>query len=146
MNISVEVKNLKETNKLAKKFAKQLMGGEVVLLFGDLGSGKTTFTKSVLKHLGFKGFVTSPTFTIMQEYKTKKFTINHFDMYRLNSENEILNFGMDENLYEHNKNRLTFIEWPEKIQSLIKGNFIVVEITKIDDNARRFEINSKSIE
>ena len=74
------VKNLKETKKLAKKFIKSLKGGEVILFNGDLGAGKTTFTQFCFKCLGVKEPVTSPTFTIVREYKTKKFDLYHFDM------------------------------------------------------------------
>jgi len=86
----IEVENLKSMLKLAKDFAKTLAGGEVVLLGGDLGAGKTTFTKAVLKNLGVKGEITSPTFTIMKEYNSKKFKIYHFDMYRLSSGQEAM--------------------------------------------------------
>ena len=74
------VKNLKDTKRLAKKFAKTLTGGTVILLRGDLGAGKTTFTQSLFKALGVKEAVTSPTFTLLKEYKTKKFDLFHFDM------------------------------------------------------------------
>ena len=74
------VRSMKDTEVLAKKFAKLLRGGDVVLLSGDLGAGKTTFTRFVLKSLGIKDEVTSPTFTIMKEYSTKKMNIYHFSI------------------------------------------------------------------
>ncbi|MBR4745365.1 MAG: tRNA (adenosine(37)-N6)-threonylcarbamoyltransferase complex ATPase subunit type 1 TsaE, partial [Clostridia bacterium] len=73
------VDNVKQTEELAKTFAKTLRGGERILLNGDLGAGKTTFTKFLAKALGVKEDVTSPTFTILKSYKGKKFQLNHFD-------------------------------------------------------------------
>ena len=75
--MEVLVKNLKQTQKFAKMFAKNLKGGEKILLNGDLGAGKTTFTKYLAKALGVKDEVTSPSFTILKQYEGKKFKINH---------------------------------------------------------------------
>ena len=106
---SLIIKDLKDTNKFAKKFAKILKGGEVILLGGDLGAGKTTFTKAVLKNLGVKDDVTSPTFTIMREYQGKKFKIYHFDMYRLGSGQEAKEFGLEDYIYSKDKSSIVFI-------------------------------------
>lgn len=141
MQTKVTVKNLKETKKFAKKFANSLNGGEIVLLFGEMGSGKTTFVKEVINFLGYKGIVTSPTFTIMQQYKVKKYDIYHFDMYRIENEREGRNFGMENYLYDREVNSIVFIEWPERIKRLLKGNFRVVNITKINENSREFAIS-----
>lgn len=134
------INNLKQTEKLAKKFAKLLVGGEVVLLDGDLGAGKTTFTKYILKALGVKDNITSPTFTLMHEYKTKKFNIYHFDMYRLDNANEVLNLGLEEYLFANSKS-IAFVEWSEKIKDLLKGKFIKIKISILDENKRKFEIS-----
>ncbi|HBP43676.1 MAG TPA: tRNA (adenosine(37)-N6)-threonylcarbamoyltransferase complex ATPase subunit type 1 TsaE, partial [Clostridiales bacterium] len=88
------VNNLKETASLAKKFAKTLKGGTLILLNGDLGAGKTTFTQSVFKTLGVKEPVTSPTFTLLREYYVKDYNLYHFDMYRINDESEALELGI----------------------------------------------------
>ena len=137
---SIIVNNLKETKMLAKKFAKLLSGGSIVLLNGDLGAGKTTFTKWVLKYLGVKGDVTSPTFTLMREYHTKKFDIYHFDMYRLSSGEEAIEFGLEEYIYSDSGRNIVFIEWSENISSILKGKFIKINISLLDDNKRKFEI------
>ena len=76
----IVIENLKMTDELAKKFAKLLCGGEIILLNGDLGAGKTTFVKSVLKYLGVRDIVTSPTFTIMKKYEGNLFEIFHLDV------------------------------------------------------------------
>ncbi len=135
------IKNLKQTRDFAKKFAKLLRGGEVVLLNGDLGAGKTTFTREVLKALGVKGEVTSPTFTIMREYHTKKFDIYHFDMYRICDASEVSEFGLEDYIYSGSARSLVFIEWSENIKKILKGKFIEINISIIDENSRKFIIN-----
>lgn len=135
------INDLKQTEILAKKFAKLLRGGEVILLNGDLGAGKTTFTKFVLKYLGVKEVITSPTFTLMREYKTKKFDIYHFDMYRLNGGEEATNLGFEEYLYSNDSRNIVFVEWSENIKDILKGKFIEINISLIDDNKRKFEIS-----
>lgn len=141
----LEVSGLNETVSLAKEFAKMLVGGEVVLLGGDLGAGKTTFTKHVLKSLGVKDDVTSPTFTIMREYKTKKFKIYHFDMYRLSSGVEAQEFGLEDYIYSGDKGAICFVEWSQNICDILKGEFLCVDITINDDGKRFFEISRKCI-
>lgn len=137
---SLIINDLKDTKNFAKKFAKILKGGEVILLGGDLGAGKTTFTKAVLKCLGVKDEVTSPTFTIMREYRGKKFNIYHFDMYRLTSGQEAKEFGLEDYIYSKNKNSIVFIEWPENVQDILVGNFIRVDISILDNNRRQFDV------
>ena len=135
------INNIKQTKKLAQSFAKLLVGGEVILLNGDLGAGKTTFTKFVLQALGVKDNITSPTFTLMHEYKTKRFNIYHFDMYRLSNANEATALGFEEYLYSEDKSSIVFVEWAENIKDILKGNFIKINIKLIDDNKRKFEID-----
>ena len=137
---SLIINDLKDTKNFAKKFAKILKGGEVVLLGGDLGAGKTTFTKAVLKCLGVKDEVTSPTFTIMREYNGKKFKIYHFDMYRLTSGQEAKEFGLEDYIYSKNKSSIVFIEWPENVEDILVGDFIRVDISILDNNRRQFDI------
>ena len=140
-----ETSSLKETAKLAKEFAHRLNGGEVVLLFGDMGSGKTTFTKDVIKRLGFKGVVTSPTFTIMQQYFVRKFKLIHYDLYRMEASNEGYNFGLEENIRERDINTIVFVEWPEKITKLLKGDFVVVKIEKNGEESSKFTISNERV-
>ncbi len=136
----VKISNLKETKAFAKRFAKLLQGGEIILLNGDLGAGKTTFTRFVLKFLGVKGEITSPTFTIMREYNTKKFNIYHFDMYRIKTADEVREFGLEDYIYSGDSRSLVFIEWSENIKEILKGKFIEINISLVDDNKRQFEI------
>lgn len=138
----VVVDGLKNTEELAQKFAKLLHGGEVVLLGGDLGAGKTTFTKYVLKALGVRDEVTSPTFTIMKQYEGKKFKIYHFDMYRLSSADEAYEFGLEDYIFSGDKGAITFIEWYENVEELLVGNFekIKINISLLGKDRRKFEI------
>jgi len=138
---TIIIKNEKDTKKLAKKFSKLLKGGEIILLSGDLGAGKTTFTKYVLQSLGVKGDITSPTFTIMREYATKKFNIYHFDMYRLTSGAEAREFGLEDYIYNTNSSSIVFIEWAEKVQDILRGDFIRINIKFVSENKRQFEIS-----
>lgn len=131
-------KGLEDTEKIAYKFADTLKGNEVILLIGDLGAGKTTFTKSLAKALGVKEHITSPTFTLVNEYHSGKFTLYHFDMYRLEDENEAIEIGLDEYF---NDNAISIIEWPERIKDLLPLNCVKIKIEKIDDNSRKFIID-----
>lgn len=140
-----EVANLKETLKFAHQFAHGLNGGEVVLLFGEMGSGKTTFTKEVIKALGFKGIVNSPTFTIMQEYYVRKFKLMHYDLYRLENPEEGYNFGLQENIKERDINTILFVEWPERAMKILKGDFVVVQIAKTGEESRTFTVSYEKV-
>ena len=137
----IVVRSLKETEKFAKKFAKILKGGEVVLLSGDLGAGKTTFVKYILGALGVKTQITSPTFTIMREYATKKFDIYHFDMYRLGGADEAREFGLEDYVFSKNPRSLVFIEWAENVKEMLTGKYIKIDIKLQDENSRVISID-----
>ncbi|MBQ9795452.1 MAG: tRNA (adenosine(37)-N6)-threonylcarbamoyltransferase complex ATPase subunit type 1 TsaE [Clostridia bacterium] len=130
------VKNLNETKELANDFANRLKGGEVVLLNGDLGAGKTTFTQFVFAALNVEQVVSSPTFAILKSYHGK-FELHHFDTYRITTE-EAIEAGFDEIINE--KNSVKFIEWSENISPLIPDKNIKINIKYINENEREFEI------
>ena len=103
------------TASLAKKFSKIFQKGDVILLYGEIGVGKTTFVKYLINSLQKQKKiplteVTSPTFSLLNEYKIKNLTIHHFDLFRIKDANETENIG----LFENYKDILTLIEWPEK--------------------------------
>lgn len=131
------VKNLRGTEKVAKKFAKSLKGGERVLLNGDLGAGKTTFVKFLAKSLKVKDEVTSPSFTILKQYEGK-FKINHFDLYRIEQIDELRELGFDEYL-DCKGSEILIIEWGERA-NLDKSKFINVYIEKTDEKGRIIRI------
>ncbi len=138
--MEVVVDGLRETSKFATKFAKTLRGGERILLNGDLGTGKTTFTKFLAKALGVKEDVTSPTFTIMKQYQGRKLKLYHFDMYRLDGGLEATGFGFEDYLYDLDDKSVVIIEWSEMVKDILQGDFIVINITRLDENKRKFEI------
>ena len=131
-------KNLEDTKDLAFKFASSLNGGEIVTLTGDLGAGKTTFTKSLALALGVKDDVTSPTFTLMNQYQGLKLKLYHFDMYRIEDITEILETGLTE--YFGNSDAVCVIEWPQNISALLPKNLISINIEKLGEIERKFVI------
>ena len=134
--MKVIVQNLEQTKQLAIEFADSLKVGDVVLLSGDLGAGKTTFTQFVFKHLGVEGVVNSPTFAVLKTYNAKGVTLNHFDAYRINTA-EAIECGFDEVI--SNRDCITFIEWSENIKELLPQNTIRINIT-LQGESRVFDI------
>lgn len=94
-----------------EEWAQHLRAGDLVFLNGDLGAGKTTFVKGLLKGLGFSGSVTSPTYTLVEPYQINQLNIFHFDLYRLKSAEELEMIGVREMITPEN---ISLIEWPEK--------------------------------
>ena len=129
-------KSLTETEQLAINFAKTLNCGDVVLLNGDLGAGKTTFTQFVFKQLGVKDVISSPTFAILKSYQGQ-YGLHHFDTYRITTE-EAIESGFDEVIYE--KDSIKFIEWSENIAPLLPDNCKIVNIKNLGETEREFEI------
>lgn len=126
--------SVEDTNKIAEEFARTIEPGQIVLLVGDLGAGKTAFVKGVVKALhGDPDQVTSPTFTIVNEYSLDDFPIYHFDLYRLKNPNELYNIGFEEYFYGSG---VCFIEWPERASDFFDDNTIVVNIKKLGNNKR----------
>ena len=130
INISEE----KNTKSVAEKFSKLIKQGDFILLSGNLGVGKTTFIKYVINFLQKLNKqkiseVTSPTFTVINEYQIKKILIKHYDLYRIKNKKELNNLGIQENL----KDQITFVEWPEIIKKIkIKNSInLIFEYKKI---------------
>lgn len=127
--------SIKETYDIAKDIAKTLKGGEIILLNGDLGAGKTTFTKGLAKELGIKEEIVSPTFIMMREYEGR-IKLYHFDLYRVSNEEELEELGLKEYLYD---NGICVIEW-NKFSSFSDSKVININIKWLGDNKRSFEI------
>lgn len=134
--MKIIVENLEQTKQLAIDFAKTLRAGNIVLLSGDLGAGKTTFTQFVFKQLGVKAVVNSPTFAVLKTYDANGLTLNHFDTYRINTA-EAIECGFDEII--SSGEGITFIEWSENISELLPQDCIKVNIT-LNGDIREFEI------
>lgn len=135
---STTVKNLDETDILAMKFSNAIRNnGAFVCLYGDIGAGKTAFTKLVAKHLNVKEKVTSPSFVIINEYLSGDLPMYHFDLYRL--ENEGVKTIVDE-LTEYSKpGVLTMVEWAEFSDCELPFDRIEIKIEYIDENKRKFD-------
>lgn len=127
--------SLQETEQLATKIAGAINGGEVILLNGNLGAGKTTFTKGFAKALGVTKTVVSPTFTIIKEYEGDRLTLYHIDMYRIEDEDEIYELGIEE-LYRPDS--VTVIEW-SKMEELPE-KVITINVEVMGETTRKWEI------
>ena len=143
-NITMQNKTVtsgaEETVALAANFASTFSGGEVILLTGDLGAGKTVFAKGVAKALGVKSDVKSPTFTLCCEYDGDKLRLIHIDAYRLKNGEEAEACGLDEKFGD--KNAVCLIEWPSQIETVLPKNAIRVNIDRLSDNEREITINA----
>jgi len=135
-------KNSKETQRLGYNFAKTLKKRDVICLYGDLGSGKTTFVQGLAEGLGIKNRIISPTFIIVRSYKVrindKGLMMNdfyHIDLYRTESENDIESLGIEEII--NNKNGIAAIEWAEKLKSDLPKRRIDVEFFYEKDDIRK---------
>jgi len=133
----VTTQSPEQTMDLGRRFADVLVPGDVVCLSGDLGAGKTHFTKGLAAHFGIKQeHVSSPTYALIQEYQGTDVTIYHIDAYRLNSIDEALGIGLDEILYGDG---IYVVEWPERISELLPEHQWKVEITDQGDNQRQIK-------
>lgn len=128
-----------ETMDLGRKIAELIKIPSLILLKGELGTGKTLITKALALDLGYKGEVTSPTFNLVQEYQGE-FEIIHMDLYRLNRTEELFEIGFEDYL---NRNAVILIEWPELAFPLIPAEFIFIEIEKISAEKRRITIKGE---
>ena len=134
------------TAQFAKKFSRILKQGDVVLLYGEIGVGKTTFVRYLINSLENDSKIklseiTSPTFSILNEYTIKNIIIYHYDLFRIKNTNEINNLGIYENL----NNAITIIEWPERINKKIKNKYNLFFKYDLDGKKRILEVNKEDI-
>lgn len=115
-----------ETAEIAKKFAKTVKAGDIICLNGDLGAGKTAFTSGFAAGLGYTGYVSSPTFALINEYRGDMM-IYHFDVYRIDESVEMFDIGIDDYLFGDG---VCIIEWAERIGELLPDGVINVNIEK----------------
>ena len=131
-----------ETEKIGSLFARSLKGTEVIALYGDMGAGKTTFVRGMAEFFGIKDMVSSPTFSIINEYDCKKFKIYHFDMYRITSWEGLESTGF----FDYLGTGVIIVEWSENIEAALPKGFIKVTIQKGNgENERRIEIEGIKI-
>ena len=122
--------NTEETEALGEQLAGRLRAGDVIAYLGDLGAGKTAFTRGLARGLGCTGRVTSPTFTIVNEYEGR-LPLFHFDMYRLGDADELFDIGWDEYL---SRGGVCAVEWSEHITGEIPEDAITVTICRCEEN------------
>ena len=127
-----------ETLEYAKKFAEYLKPKDVIILSGDLGSGKTKFTQGILSFFGLDSQISSPTYTIVNEYRNDNYSVYHFDLYRLKDSSEFFDIGGEEYL----EKGICIIEWGELIEDLIPSNYIKIIFSRDieDENKRILEV------
>ena len=129
--------SLEEIDRVAKEVVKAVTS-PILLFEGEMGAGKTTLIKAIGRHLAVIDTISSPTFSLINEYKTQAGeTIYHFDCYRISSEEEAMDFGAEEYLDSGNR---CFIEWAKNISSLLPNTTQCVQITKIDKETRQLKI------
>ena len=130
--------SLDEINEVAQQIVAQ-NPNKVILFHGEMGVGKTTLIKALAKTLGVNGTTSSPTFSLVNEYQNSNSqVIYHFDFYRLNTEIEALDMGVDEYLYSGN---WCFIEWAEKIPNLVPESHSVIAISLLSDGSRSLKLS-----
>jgi len=138
----VLLQNTDQTKSYAKEFVKQLPGRKVIALFGELGSGKTTFVQGLAQGLGIEKRVLSPTFVFQRSYdlKNKPFKrFHHLDLYRLVNLADAESIGIEEILAE--KDSLIAIEWPEIIEKVLPKNTVKIRFKKISDSEREISVD-----
>lgn len=126
-----------QTQKVAEDLAKDLKLGDIVMLYGDLGSGKTQFFKGLAKGLGIKQRVTSPTFVFLKIYNANGKTINHIDLYRSENISDLREIGLDE-IFE--SSAISVIEWADRLEDNLPKKRIDIYIESINENKRRIRI------
>ena len=126
-----------ETRALGRQLAASLQPGDVLLLYGDLGAGKSELTRGIAEGLGVSGPVTSPSFTIMNVYDDGRIPLYHFDWYRLESVEELYEMGMDEYL---GGDGAAVVEWPNQCPEAIPETHLAVHITPAGENEREISL------
>ncbi|MBL6785444.1 MAG: tRNA (adenosine(37)-N6)-threonylcarbamoyltransferase complex ATPase subunit type 1 TsaE [Rickettsiales bacterium] len=128
--IKIEITDIKQLNLITKKLIPIIGNKSLILLDGDLGAGKTTFVKSILQNLGYNKIVSSPTFNIMNIYEFNNMTVCHCDLYRLKSENELVNISIEDFI----GNSIVFVEWPD----------LLIKNTSYDSINLKFELKTNN--
>ena len=136
-------KSAAETRALGEKLAERLQPGDVLLLEGDLGAGKSELTRGIAKGLGVTETVTSPSFTILNVYESGRFPLYHFDWYRLESSEELYELGMDEYL---GGDGAAVVEWPGRCPDAVPEGAVRIRMTAVGENERLIESDEWNLE
>jgi tRNA threonylcarbamoyladenosine biosynthesis protein TsaE len=138
MNEECTTNSKEETQKLGEHFAGKLKPGNFVALYGDLGSGKTTFIQGLAKGLGVTRRIISPTFIIARHYKINNGSFYHIDLYRTESKHDLLGIGLDQIIED--KNNIVALEWAEKMGELLPKKRIEIRFQYLSENKRQIII------
>ena len=131
-DFAIITKSAAETQSFGEAFARKLKQGDVVSLYGDLGSGKTQLVKGMCRSLGVTRTVNSPTFIIVNEYSSSAFpSIYHFDLYRMKTEQEVLDMGFSDYV---NEKSIVLIEWPEHVENILPSDTYKIRIAHSDED------------
>ncbi|HAC23163.1 MAG: tRNA (adenosine(37)-N6)-threonylcarbamoyltransferase complex ATPase subunit type 1 TsaE [Tannerellaceae bacterium] len=134
----ITINGLDSIRDAAKAFIEAMDDRTVFAFYGDMGAGKTTFIKAICEELGVEDVINSPTFAIVNEYRSDSDElIYHFDFYRINKVEEAYDFGYEDYLYS---GALCFIEWPEKIEELLPSDIVNVTIKENEDGTRTVSV------
>lgn len=140
----MEIKNqsLDHIHEVARKFIAAMGDNTVFALYGKMGAGKTTFIKALCQELGVEDVVTSPTFAVINEYRSDIAgeLIYHFDFYRIKKLEEVYDMGYEDYFYS---GALCFIEWPELVEELLPGNTVKVTIEELEDGSRKLTMENQ---
>lgn len=120
---------VEDTRRIGARLAEQLRAGDVVLMLGDMGAGKSELTRGIARGLGVTGYVTSPTFTILQVHESGRLPLYHFDWYRLSGAEELYELSMDEYLYGDG---VSVVEWPSRADEAIPEAYLRITLTPWD--------------
>lgn len=134
--MEINIQSLEQIHEAAKQFVQNMGDNTVFAFYGKMGAGKTTFIKAICEELGVKDVITSPTFAIVNEYRSEETAelIYHFDFYRIKKLDEVYDMGYEDYFYS---GAVCFIEWPELIEDLLPGNAVSVTIEDVDGGARK---------
>lgn len=137
--LSISINHISQLTEVAERLLAFANGQKFFILEGEMAAGKTTFIKAFCEILGVEEVVSSPTFSIVNEYATKNGAVYHFDFYRLKNLQEAYDIGYEEYFYS---DHYCLVEWPQKVEELLPGNYIKVQITITGDEERLFEFSN----
>jgi len=140
MSTTIRIESLEKIQEAAKTFVANMGDDTVFAFYGKMGAGKTTFVKAICEELGVEDTITSPTFAIVNEYRSDLAgeLIYHFDFYRIKKLDEVYDMGYEDYFYS---GAICFIEWPELIEELLPGNTVKVSIEELESGEREVTLS-----
>ncbi len=136
--MTIGIKNIEELEVFGKVLGKKLSGGEIIMLNGELGAGKTTLSKFIAKGMGIRGNIQSPTFAILNIHEGE-IPLYHFDFYRINDLSSFDDLGFDDYFFGDG---VCIIEWGKAFREILPSERIEIDIEKLEENSRRLTVNA----